>query len=153
MISIGRIRPSLNEFKVFFNEKTRKIRPELVIDHISVNQKKNGTLFFIQLNHMDAILGSLSSCDGSIKQIAIIRSNDGTGRSKFEFLIAITLMLEALKPNIEMKKKSKLLESVNFFKSDFDLYNAHVSAIFEDLHVMLLSSLEGRFFSFCITFS
>lgn len=152
MIGIRRIRPSLNEFKVFFNEKTRKIRPELIINHIEMNYKQNGSLFFIQMSPLDAIFGSLSSHDGSIHQIAIIRGNDGSSRSKFEFLVAITLMLEALKPNLSLQKKSRLLESVYFFKENHDVFNANVTANFEDIQVMLLSSLEGGFFSFCVSF-
>lgn len=152
MIGVGRIRPSLNEFKVFFNEKTRNVRPELVIHQIEVKQKNHAHLFFIRINPKDAILGSLSKSDGSIKQIAIIRGNDGSARSKFEFLISITLVLEALRPNMEMKRKSKILESVQFFNKEVDLFNTHVTGTFEDLSLMLLSTVEGGFFTFCITF-
>lgn len=152
MIKMGKIRPSLNEFKVYFNEKARSIRPELLIQKIEINNSNNHTLFLIQLSATDAIVGSISKIDGAIKQVAILRANDGSSKTRFEFIVATTLFLEALKPNMALKEKSRIFESLCFFKEGFDLYNAKITTVIEDVEFMLLSSIKSGFFSICITF-
>jgi hypothetical protein len=147
MNRVSVIKPSLNEFRVFFNEKAKMIRPELMIKDIVVHQRNTSDSFFIQLNQSDVILGSLSKENGSIHQLALVRKNDGTARSKFEFLISILILLESLKPKISIKKKSMFLERLNFFNKDFDIYNAKVTATYENLSCSIISSVTAGFFS------
>lgn len=146
------IRPSLNEFRFYFNEMAKKIRPELMIAEVEIFKKNKYDLFFIPSGPKDAIFGSVSQEDGSIHQIAIIRENDGTSRTKLEFLLSITLVLEAIKPKTELKKKSKVLEQFQFFKREVDVYNLHSTVAYEDLKCTILSSVKGGFFSFCVSY-
>lgn len=152
MISIGRVRPSLNEFKVYFNDRTHHIRPKWSINKIEVFNRIDGERFFIPFSKTEAIFGCTAKMDGSINQIAFILHNDGTPTSKFEFLIAITLLMDALKPKMNYEKKSKLLNGIQFFNKEANLYTTQQLSSFEDLNLMLLSSQHGGFFSFCASY-
>lgn len=152
MIGVGNIRPSINEFKVFYNEQTRPIRPELQIRNVEVYDHHMYPRFFIPLTKTAAIFGCTHNTDGSIQQIAIVRENDGTAKSRFEFILSVTLMMESLKPKMGLKQKSKILEGLQFFNKKIDIYNSQVFSKFEDIHLMLLSSKMAGFFSFSITY-
>ena len=151
MRKIFEIRPSLNEFIVFFNDNVKNIRPNLLIRKHDLFHKNNCDVFIIQLAKKDMIVGVISQDSGSISQVALIRENDGTSRSKFEFMIGVSLLIETLRPKTEMKRKSKLFEELNFFNKEIDLYNTTSTTKYEGYRCTIYSSTEVGFFSICVT--
>lgn len=152
MISIGGIRPSLNEFKMYFNERVKGIRPHLMIHQVEVNYKHPYPMFFIPITGTDVIFGSLRPEDGTIHHVAIVRQNDGNKKSRLEFLITTALFLDTLKPNLERDEKQRIFERLRFFDDQLDLCNARVFASFKEFDLMLFSTLEAGFFSLTLMY-
>lgn len=152
MISIGKVRPSLNEFKMYFNDRARNIRPQLMIHHIEINYKNRFPMFFIPLSKTDVIFGSLRPDDGTIHHVAIVRKNDRNVKSKLELIITIALLLDTLKPNLNQKDKQRILERLHLFDEQVDIYNARIFASFEEFDLMLLSAFEAGFYSLTLMY-
>lgn len=152
MISTGRIRPSLNEFKMYFNERAKHIRPHLTIRQIELNYKHRFPMFFIPISETDVIFGCLQPVDGTIHHVAIVRRNCGEKRSRLEFLITTALLLDSIKPHMDREEKKNVFERLRFFDEQVDLCNARVFASFKEFDLMLLSSLEASFFSLTVMY-
>lgn len=138
------IRPSSRELYVFWNERTRHIRPDWKIKRLE--RIGHDVLYVMDRKHL--LWGSFDADDGA-RALALLVANKGTLEDRFESSLASIFLLEILGLARSSQEKESLARSLSFFRPHQNKASSYVHP--EGIQIKA-KQYEGLFYALTVHF-
>lgn len=145
--------PSFNEFRLFFNDRVKNLRPNLMIRDYEWYHKKENDFFLIRFDEKSAMYGSVSLKTGGIQDLSLIHYKDGSSSARLEFILGCLTMIESLGLKLSIQEKSHLLEELGIVRMRNGRRSKKYSYALANLRFRFFETVKSGFYALLIQFN
>ena len=110
-------------FKVAFNNFCDANKFKLLISDIEVKEGDVNNTFTVKLNESVTIVGSIEKSDGSVKELIIIGSGNGTNEAGIKILTGITAAIGSTDASLAPSERGEIVKALGLLNKKTDISN------------------------------
>ena len=110
-------------FKVAFNNFCAANNFKLLISDIEVKEGDVNNTFTIKMNESVTLVGSIEKSDGSVKELIIFGSGNGTQKSAIEILTGITAAIGSTDASLAPSERGEIVKALGLLNNKTDISN------------------------------
>ncbi|MEK5415082.1 hypothetical protein [Paenibacillus sp. FSL L8-0708] len=144
----GTISMSPEEFKDSFNAKAKEIGTDLKINKLIVEDGAVQNTFSYKFTNTLMLSGTVNKQDGSIRDVLLIGTTDGTSKSVSDILIGMGVLILASNPELPTTEPSVIVKELGMLDEGADFLKINKSVIRNGIEYHFQASKEfGIMFS------
>jgi hypothetical protein len=138
---------STDAFKDAFNNFCRKSNFDYSINDITVGEGEVQNTFQIMLNTNVGFIGAVNKSTGSVKEITMIGSGDGSANSGIDIMQGMACVIGSADPSLAPGERGEILTALGILDKTKNIYNLQASKDVNGVHYWINSSeLTGIMF-------
>ena len=110
-------------FKVAFNNFCAANKFKLLISDIEVKEGDVNNTFTIKMNESVTLVGSIEKSDGSVKELIIFGSGNGTQKSAIQILTGITAAIGSTDASLAPSERGEIVKAFGLLNNKTDISN------------------------------
>lgn len=111
------------EFKDRFNKAATELGSDLQISNLTVQPGSVQDSFEYQFTNNLGIIGAINKADGSVRDIVLDGSGDGTVQSVMNIIVSMGIVIAAVDPSLSPSDRGDILKTLGIGDSNADLSN------------------------------
>lgn len=108
----GTIGINPEEFRAAFNKASQEVSAGFTIDKITVQEGEAQDTFQYMLTDNIALVGTVNKADGSVRDVMIMATGDGTFKSGADIIIAMGVLIVATNPDLAVEERGGILDDL-----------------------------------------
>lgn len=130
-----------NDFKAAFNKFCHSNSLDFEIGRLKVEDGEVQNTFSCTLNDHLAIIGSVNKSDGTVKEVTMIGSGNGTAGSGGNILLCMMALIATVEPDLEPAQRTDVLKELGFLgDKDVDIMDMSTKTDHNGIHYWVNTS-------------
>lgn len=137
----GTIGMTPEQFKTTFNKAATEFESDLIINNITVTEGAAQNSFQYMFTENLGIIGTVNKKDGSVRDVMLMGTGDGTLESGADILIGMGILITATNPELSADERGNVLRELGIIDSS-DIMDLNKSTIRNGIRYKIMTSKD-----------
>lgn len=130
------------EFRDRFNKSAKEMSTDFKITDLKVKPGEVQDVFQYMLTKNLVITGAVNKLDGSVREVMILGSGDGTIDSGIDIIMSMAVLIDSVNPELSAEERGRILRELGIFGDNVDVNKLNGNTVRNGKEYWVSSSKE-----------